>query len=684
MAYTATKASTKQKGHVWFLVFLVILVVASLLINLGPQYNAFITKPNIPLPKVKELPFRLGLDLSGGTSLTYDLDLSVIEPSDRLNAAEGARDVIERRVNMFGVSEPNVQVNKTAQGNYQITVELAGVKDINEAIKQIGETPLLQFKELNEERKELTDEEKAAMDEYNKKAEIKATEVLGKVLSGGNFAELAKTFSEDEVTKDNGGSLGWLSSKEDPELIAIAEKLEVGQVNTNLQKTSQGYEIVKVEDKRPQTKDGKPVVEIKAAHLLICYEGASSCQSGLTKEQALEKINRLKEQATPENFSDLVKQNSTEPGARDSGGELGWFSNDTMVKEFEAAAMAAKKGEIVGPVETEFGYHLIYKEDERPMMDYKLSHILIKTKSIVDILGNVDEWKTTELTGKYLKRATVQFNPQDNTPEVALEFDSEGAKLFEDITGRNINKPVAIFLDGYMISQPTVNEKITGGQAVISGRFSLAEAKTLAQRLNAGALPVPITLVNQQTIGASLGQSSVNKSLTAGIVGLILVALFMIIVYRLPGLLSVIALLVYGSLTLSIFKVWPVTLTLSGIAGFILSIGMAVDANVLIFERMKEELRAGKPLGTAINEGFSRAWPSIRDGNLTTLIICFILIQFLTGSIKGFAITLALGVLMSMFSAVVVTRNLLKLVVTPKIASKLWLFGVKPASDKQA
>jgi len=684
MAYTATKASTKQKGHVWFLVFLVILVVASLLINLGPQYNAFITKHNIPLPKVKELPFRLGLDLSGGTSLTYDLDLSVIEPSDRLNAAEGARDVIERRVNMFGVSEPNVQVNKTTQGNYQITVELAGVKDINEAIKQIGETPLLQFKELNEERKELTDEEKAAMDEYNKKAEIKATEVLGKVLSGGNFAELAKTFSEDEVTKDNGGSLGWLSSKEDPELIAIAEKLEVGQVNTNLQKTSQGYEIVKVEDKRPQTKDGKPVVEIKAAHLLICYEGASSCQSGLTKEQALEKINRLKEQATPENFSDLVKQNSTEPGARDSGGELGWFSNDTMVKEFEAAAMAAKKGEIVGPVETEFGYHLIYKEDERPMMDYKLSHILIKTKSIVDILGNVDEWKTTELTGKYLKRATVQFNPQDNTPEVALEFDSEGAKLFEDITGRNINKPVAIFLDGYMISQPTVNEKITGGQAVISGRFSLAEAKTLAQRLNAGALPVPITLVNQQTIGASLGQSSVNKSLTAGIVGLILVALFMIIVYRLPGLLSVIALLVYGSLTLSIFKVWPVTLTLSGIAGFILSIGMAVDANVLIFERMKEELRAGKPLGTAINEGFSRAWPSIRDGNLTTLIICFILIQFLTGSIKGFAITLALGVLMSMFSAVVVTRNLLKLVVTPKIASKLWLFGVKPASDKQA
>ena len=156
----------------------------------------------------------------------------------------------------------------------------------------------------------------------------------------------------------------------------------------------------------------------------------------------------------------------------------------------------------------------------------------------------------------------------------------------------------------------------------------------------------------------------------------------MIIFYRLPGILSVIALLVYGSLSLSIFKVWPVTLTLSGIAGFILSIGMAVDANVLIFERVKEELRAGKPLGTAVNEGFSRAWPSIRDGNLTTLITCFILIQFLTGSIKGFATTLALGILISMFSAVVVTRNLLKLVVTPKIANKLWLFGVKPTVNK--
>ncbi len=676
MAHTEMRTSVRQKSRAWqFFGLLAVLVIASLLVNLGPNYNNLVAKHSLPLPKIKEAPFRLGLDLSGGTSLTYDLDLSVIATGDRLDAAQGARDVIERRVNMFGVSEPNVQINKTAQGNYQISVELAGVKDVNQAIKMIGETPLLQFKELNEERKELTDEEKTLMDDYNKKAEIKAGDVLGKVLSGGNFEELAKDFSEDENTKVNGGSLGWISSRENPEIVIIAEKLEVGQTNTNLQKTSQGYEIVKVEDKRPKTQDGQPVVEVKAAHLLICYQGATSCESGLDKQQALDKISKLKEEATSANFAELVKQNSTEPGARDSAGELGWFSNGAMVKEFEEAVMSMSKDEIAGPVESQFGYHLIYKQDERPVTDYKLRHIFIKTQSIADILGNIDEWKTTELTGKYLKRAAVQFNPQDNSPEVALDFDSEGGKIFEDITGRNIDKPVAIFLDGYIISQPNVSQKITGGQAVISGRFNIVEAKTLAQRLNAGALPVPINLVNQQTIGASLGQSSVNNSMTAGLIGLAMVAIFMVIFYRLPGILSIVSLLIYGSLLMAIFKIWPVTMTLSGIAGFILSIGMAVDANVLIFERIKEELKTGKPLGNAINEGFSRAWPSIRDGNYTTLITCFILTQFLTGSIKGFAITLALGVLVSMFSAIVVTRNLLRLLINPKLADKLWLFG---------
>ncbi|MCK4553757.1 protein translocase subunit SecD [Candidatus Parcubacteria bacterium] len=346
-----------------------------------------------------------------------------------------------------------------------------------------------------------------------------------------------------------------------------------------------------------------------------------------------------------------------------------------MVKPFEDTVFAQEVGAISFVVETQFGYHLIYKQDERLINEYKARHILIKTKTEEDIIGPQSEWALTELTGKNLKRASVQFNPNDNTPEVSLEFDDEGGKMFEEITGRNVGKSVAIFLDGYAISVPTVNEKITGGKAVISGNFNIKEAKLLAQRLNAGALPVPIDLINQQTVGASLGQESVNKSLTAGLAGLILVALFMVIFYRLPGLLAVFALAIYGILILAIFKLWPVTLTLSGIAGFILSIGMAVDANVLIFERFKEELRAGKPLANAIEEGFARAWPSIRDGNFSTLITCFILIQFSTSVVKGFAITLGLGIIISMFSAIVITKNFLRLAGGEWLEGKKWLLG---------
>ena len=216
---------------------------------------------------------------------------------------------------------------------------------------------------------------------------------------------------------------------------------------------------------------------------------------------------------------------------------------------------------------------------------------------------------------------------------------------------------MAIFLDGQIISAPTVSEAISQGHAVISGSgtgFSLPDARDLSRRLNAGALPIPIELVLQQLVGASLGQNSLAQSLNAGIIGIIIVALFMIIVYRLPGFLSVIALAIYGIILLAVFKYVPVTLTLAGIAGVILSFGMAVDANVLIFERLKEEIAAGKPLDLAIAESFRRAWSSIRAGNLSTLITCFILIWFSTSSIQGFAITLALGIFLSMFTAIVV------------------------------
>lgn len=654
----------------WAFSFVLILTIGGGLVAFGNYYNQAIENYKIPLPKVKEVPFQLGLDLLGGSQLVYDADVSGISLADQGQAVEGARDVIEKRVNVFGVSEPLVQVNRGVDGAYRIIVELAGIKDIREAIKKIGETPLLEFKEQRTEAPALTEEQKKEIDIFNKDAQKRAESVLGKLLSNGDFAALAKEFSEDKTSKDNGGDLGWVAAKDNADLATAAEKVGVGKTSKDLTKTTAGFELLKV--------DGKQIKEVEASHILLCYQGSEGCQSGLTKDEAYAKIKELKAKATPKNFADLAKAESNDAGSKAAGGSLGFFGKGAMVEPFEKAVFEQKVGTISYVVESKFGYHIIYKTAEN--FEYKISHIFIKTKSAVDFLGPDSEWKNTELTGKNLKRATVQFNPQDNTPEVSLEFDDQGAKLFEEITGRNIGKPVAIYLDGYPISIPNVNEAISGGQAVITGNFTIVEARDLTKRLNAGALPLPITLVNQQTIGASLGQESVSNSLKAGIVGLILVALFMIIYYRFLGVLSIIALAVYGLLSLAIFKLWPVTMTLSGIAGFILSIGMAVDANILIFERLKEELRAGKSLSMAIQEGFARAWPSIRDSNFTTILVSLVLIEFSSSVIKGFAVTLLLGVLISMFSAITVTRTLLRLFSEKWFEKHHWLIGYRKSS----
>ncbi|MEK7538161.1 MAG: protein translocase subunit SecD, partial [Patescibacteria group bacterium] len=251
----------------------------------------------------------------------------------------------------------------------------------------------------------------------------------------------------------------------------------------------------------------------------------------------------------------------------------------------------------------------------------------------------------------------------------------DGTKLFAALTKKNLNKILGIYLDGSPISLPKVQSEITSGTAVITGQFTLDEAKQLAKRLNAGALPVPITLISQQNVGASLGRESIERSLVAGIIGLLLVAVFMVVYYRLPGVLAVVALMIYTLIVLALFKLWPVTLSLAGIAGFILSIGMAVDANILVFERTKEELANGRPLLSAIDEGFRRAWLSIRDSNVSSLITALILIWFGSSLIKGFAVTLSIGILVSMFSALTVTRTFLRLVVSRWMSRHLWLFG---------
>lgn len=274
-----------------------------------------------------------------------------------------------------------------------------------------------------------------------------------------------------------------------------------------------------------------------------------------------------------------------------------------------------------------------------------------------------DIWKvSTGLTGKNLKRSEVVFNPNTGKPEVSLEFDEAGAQMFSDITGRNVGKTVAIFLDDQLVSAPRVNEPIPSGKAVIQGTFTAQEAKQLSVALNAGALPVPLKVIEQKNIGATLGAASIQKSLLAGAIGLFIVAVFMVVNYGLLGLLADTALLIYTLVVFALFRLIPVTLTLAGIAGFILSIGMAVDANILIFERMKEEIRWGRDKATAIRLGFDRAFPSIRDSNMSSLITCGILYWFGTGIVRGFAITLAIGILISLFSAITVTRTFLRMV----------------------
>ena len=381
-----------------------------------------------------------GLDLQGGTHLVYELDLSKVDPKDTDNAVQGVIDVIDRRINALGVSEPVIQSAKIGDKNC-IIVELPGVTDINEAVNLIGKTALLEF-----------------------------------------------------------------------------------------------------------------------------------------------------------------------------------WEQETSLKDIENVEGATE------PV----------------------------------LVG----WKPTELTGSDLKRADVIFNQQSGEPEVSIEFNDDGKNLFAEITTRNLQKPVAIVLDNEIISAPTVQTIIEDGKAVITGDFNIAEAKKLSIELNAGALPVPVNLIEQRNIGATLGSDSVKLSLFAGLIGIMLVMLFMILYYRVPGFIAVLALFIYSLLVLAIFKLIPVVLTLAGIAGFILSIGMAVDANILVFERMKEELRSGKTLGASIDEGFKRAWLSIRDSNFSSLITCLILYYTTSGIVRGFAITLAIGILVSMFTAITITRTFLKLTVS--------------------
>lgn len=481
----------------------------------------------------KELKLHLGLDLQGGTQLVYEADMADIPTNEQDDAIEGVRDVIERRINALGVSEPLVQTNKTGN-TYRIIIELAGVTDINQAIEAIGETPSLDFRET------------------------------------------VKTENEESETPEPSQSGQDENTTEEP-------------------------------------------------------------QTYIPKLRLLKKQPAIIAQA--ENTEQPVEDSSSEPiQLSPEGLQIQGEGEDATVVDSEG-----------NPVDLEA---LIQQQQQ-------------------SIASN---FQKTELTGKQLKRADLQFDPNTGQPTVLITFDGEGKDLFSQITDRNIGQPVGIFLDSQLISAPRVNQKITDGVAVISGDFTVEEARQLVQRLNAGALPVPISQISQTTVGPTLGQVSIEKSFIAALVGLLLVSIFMIVYYRLPGLLSVFALGAYSLIVLALFKMIPVTLTLAGIAGFILSIGMAVDANVLIFERTREEIRNGKTYAAAIEEGFKHAWSSIRDSNISSIITCVILIWFGTSIITGFAVTLILGILVSMFSAITITRTLMRLTATKFITKQKWLY----------
>lgn len=374
-----------------------------------------------------------------------------------------------------------------------------------------------------------------------------------------------------------------------------------------------------------------------------------------------------------EDFQKLADTYSQDPSVTQNHGDIGFVKKGDLVQEYEDVIF--KDDFAVGTiypelVESPFGWHIIKKEEVKGDGDTKevrSAHILLAKDSIAN--HPEEQYVATGLSGKNVQSVSIDYQSRGiGAPQVLIKFDSEGAQLLADISKRNVGKPLAIFIDHQLFSAPTIQQELVGGQAVVTSNFTPDTVKEYVKRLNEGALPVPITLVAQQSVDASLGGQALETSLFAGLVGLIAVAIYMLVFYRFLGFIAVIALLFYTALLVDIFKLstftpFAITVTLSGIAGFVLSIGIAVDANILTFERLREELAYGKTLHKALQQAFRRSWPSIRDGHISTLITTFILIMTGTGFVKGFAIILALGVLLSLFTAVVLVRLLLRVLV---------------------
>lgn len=711
---------------------------------------------------ISKAKVNLGLDLQGGSQLDYKIDLREVPEKDRRSIIEGVQNVIDKRVNALGVEEPNIY-NSTISDEAHIIVELANNATITQADveKYLGKDKVLA--EINDDEKKKVSLEKAkesvgktiqlefkepktTLDPLEKdKIKEKAQGSLDKIKKGADFAVIAQEESQSAPDKISYEKPDYAFESDLPSYLKdVLTKMKVDDITKTLVESSGTFaidasgqavqdtslNIIKLVDVKEEVKDEK---QVDISRILISYKGAEKANATITRneDEAFQLAKEIKEKLdNGEKFNELAKKYSDDTDSAANGGELEnpVTGNGSYPYDFEKAALAlAKDGDISEIIKTQNGYNIIKADAVKTNVKqnkYKYEALSYSTRP--------DEWQDTGLNGKHFVHADVQVDSFFQ-PFVNIQFDDEGGKLFEELTGRNVGKPIAIFVGGEMISSPRVNEKISGGKAQITGNFTNEEAKNLARDLNTGAIPAPIVLTGEFTLGASLGQDALNKSLWAGFLGVLLVMVFMTIYYRVPGLVASVALILYGVILVFLIKahlslawallasllvfgviVWKiinssepgwekllsfllscigfffitfllksgVVMTLAGIAGLIISFGMAVDANVLIFERIKEELRAGNKLNTAIDIGFNRAWSAIRDSNFSSLITCGILFYFGSSIIRGFAFNLAAGIMVSMFTAITITKILLQGVAQTKIAENPKMLGVGSAKKE--
>ena len=582
------------------------------------------------------LGLSLGLDLQGGIHLVYQADLvdpdtgeSVEVSPDQMEALQRA---IERRVNSSGLGEPIIQI----LGEDRLLIQMPGVRDRDRAVALIGETARLEFK-----RRELS----VPRDVTEITADDMLSVSVGPMPTPEPEGETAATdATEGEAAPATEAEAAPAQPPPPPEVLEALEQV--------------------IEERGLADDAGPPMLIIEFS------------ESGAANMQAI--ADRLN--ASFASFQAAIVRGDLVP----------YSTLDVSVEGAEHQRFAVS-GSDINRVEDSNTFAIRLPADSatdapQTMEDARARVGESPTVVFAEIQGFIDE--DTGLTGDDLARAFPGQHTASQLPIVNLEFDDNGTRVFGELTTDIVRKAeetgvrdqIAIFLDDQELISPQVNTPITAGTAIIEGRdFTVDRVRDLALLLESGRLPVPITLIQERDVDAILGADSLAKSVIAGFVGLGLVLAFMTLYYRLPGLLASIALVIYATLVLAVFKLTPVTLTLSGVAALILSIGMAVDANILIFERMKDELRAGRTLLMSINIGFDRAWPAIRDGNVSTLITCGILFWFAdqlgASIVQGFAATLAIGVCVSMFTAITVSRTLLRFAASARFmrGNRLWL-----------